>query len=218
MPSSKLIGEIAEMEFHSRCARLGLRSTRGIGEFYPYDAIVDNGHSCLRVQVKATEDLGCKGLYQVHSGHSVYGRGIVAYEEGKIDFFASYLFRVNTWYIVPLSATARRLCVTLYAPYRRHKGKYSQYFEAWRPLKKRKPCPFCLQASADPDYPDPDNPPNPASPDYPSPEQAAANQIAAGQIAAEKTEPTPILPAYPAPRTECGLHANGWTFRAEVED
>ena len=145
----KLIGEIAELEFHSRCARLGLRSTRGIGESYPYDAIVDNRHSMLRVQIKGTVDLGCNGLFQVHCGHSVYGKGIVPYEEGEIDLFAFYLLHINTWYFAPLSATDRRLSVTLYAPDRRHEGKYAQYFEAWHLLEMRKPCPICRQTHPD---------------------------------------------------------------------
>ncbi len=152
MPTPKLLGEMAEMEFLAHCARLGLRVSRPFGDSYPYDAIVDNGHTCWRLQVKSSDKLGRNGLYQVHSGHSVYGNKIQPYNESEVDFFAFYLFRVHTWYIIPLSAIGRRLSVTLYAPYRRHKGIYSQYFEAWRLLKQPRPCTCTIHACADPAY------------------------------------------------------------------
>jgi len=41
---------------------------------------------------------------------------------------------------MPRRAIGTRLSVTLYAPYRRHKGLYSKYFEAWRLLKQPRPC------------------------------------------------------------------------------
>jgi hypothetical protein len=63
---------------------------------------------------------------------------------------AFYLFRLHTWYIIPLSAIGRRLSVTLCA--RRHKGIYSPYFEAWRLLKLPRPCTCTIHACADPDY------------------------------------------------------------------
>src|SRR5882762_3256389 len=140
MPTPKLLGELAEMTFHTRCAQLGLRVATPYGDSYPYDSIVDNRHTCWRVQVKSTDKLGRNGLYQVHSGHAVYGNKIQPYHEPDIDFFAFYLFRVNTWYIIPRNTIGTRLSVTLYAPYRRHKGIYSQYFEAWRLLKQPRPC------------------------------------------------------------------------------
>ena len=55
----------------------------------------------------------------------------------------------NTWYIVPIAAVGRRTTVTLYGPERRHEGVFAEYYEAWHLLKARRPCAFCLQASAE---------------------------------------------------------------------
>jgi hypothetical protein len=152
MPTPKLLGEMAEMEFLAHCARLGFRVSRPFGDSYPYDVIVDNQRTCWRVQVKFTATRGRNGLYQVHSSRSICVSQTKYYPESEIDFMAFYLVRVKTWYIVPIHALRRRLTVTLYAPYCRHRGIYSQYFEAWRLLKQPRPCTCTIHACADPAY------------------------------------------------------------------
>ena len=144
----KLRGERAELIFMLAASGRGLRISKPLGESYPYDVIVDNGHTCWRVQVKSNNQIADNGRYQVHATRAGQEK---SYRKRDVDFLAFYLFRPKTWYIIPQSKIGRRFWVTLYAPGRRECGMFSQYFEAWHLLKQPKPCSLCLQPCADPD-------------------------------------------------------------------
>ena len=57
----KLRGEIAEMAFLLKTARLGLCVSKPYGDSYAYDFIVDTGTRLWRVQVKSTHQPRGKG-------------------------------------------------------------------------------------------------------------------------------------------------------------
>ena len=146
----KAVGDIAEMIFHLGASTHGLFCSHPFGGSRPYDAIVDNGHTLWRIQVKSSCKKGRNGLYQIHSGRALPGRK--SYSRFAIDFFAFYIVRENAWYIVPVAEVRGRLAVTLYSPARRHCGLYAQYYEAWHLLHQPRPCSctLTLEACADP--------------------------------------------------------------------
>lgn len=149
MIQPKMRGDTAEILFLLWAASLGLRVSKPYGDSYPYDSIVDNGHTCYKVQIKSSNRAGVRGLYQVNANRTGKHR---AYRPSEVDFLACYIFRTKTWYIIPQSAIGRRSSVILYGPSRRECGMFAAYFEAWHLLKEPRPCGFCLQACADTEW------------------------------------------------------------------
>ncbi len=72
MPTRSQQGDIAETEFLARAPpKRGSRSAAPYGNSCRYDAILDNGIDCCRVQVKSTSYQVRKGVYFVRFGRSL---------------------------------------------------------------------------------------------------------------------------------------------------
>lgn len=140
-------GNISEMLFKVEATKRGFQMCEPICDIYRYDNVVQSGHTFWRLQVKSTDNQRGEDVFQANSGH---GRGKrTRYRKSEIDFVAFHIIPTNTWYIVPLAALRGRTCVTLYGPERRHEGMFAEYYEAWHLLRERRPCTFCLHASAE---------------------------------------------------------------------
>jgi len=70
MPTRSQRGDIAETEFQAQATRAGFQVSRPFGNSCRYDAIVDNGLTCHRTQVKSTTYQIRKGVYFVRAGRS----------------------------------------------------------------------------------------------------------------------------------------------------
>jgi len=133
--STKTRGELSQLTFLYRAAHQGLMVSEPYGDNLRYDAIVDNGHRLRRVQIKSSGKEISPGRYHVNCGRRL-GLSAVPYTRGEVDLMAVHLHREDVMYILPYSAFAGKVSLTLLAPNRPGKSPYSRYLEAWHLLKK----------------------------------------------------------------------------------
>jgi hypothetical protein len=98
----KLRGEIAEMAFLLKAARLGLCVSKPYGDSYSYDFVVDSGTRFWRVQVKSTHQPHGYG-YSLTVQH-FKSQGSPHYTPEEIDMLVGYVVPADAWYILPLDA------------------------------------------------------------------------------------------------------------------
>ena len=129
----KLRGEIAEMAFLLKTARLGLCVSKPYGDSYSYDFVVDSGTRFWRVQVKSTHQPRGKG-YSLTVQH-FKSQGSPHYTPEEIDMLVGYVVPADAWYILPLAAFLPRRQLRLYPNGgRRGSGRFEAYKEAWHLL------------------------------------------------------------------------------------
>jgi len=104
------IGAEGEAAFQLRAMREGLKVCRPFEPAEGYDAIVDNGRRCWKVQVKSTETRQRKKSYSVSCGR---GKRKEAYRESEVDFLAIHVIPEETWFIVPIEVVAGRVRMTV---------------------------------------------------------------------------------------------------------
>ena len=151
-PAPKVSGEITELAFTLKAARLRFGVSHPFGDSERYDVILDCHRDHLfqtdpystfldprarprliRVQVKATAHL-LFGQYHVTIQRKVNGRA-VPYLPGEIDFFAVYIIPEDTWYIIPLAATRGKTSLLFRRRRDPKPGLYDAYREAWHLLR-----------------------------------------------------------------------------------
>jgi len=119
----KLQGELVELRFLIRAAKLGLCVAKPWGDSAPYDFLVESGGAIFRVQVKSTRFRHARTKAFV----CVTRRQGKPYSSKEVDFIAAYVVPDDAWYIIPISAARRE--VSLNPRFRRN--KYRRYREAW---------------------------------------------------------------------------------------
>ena len=83
-------GLSAELLFSSECIRRNLIVCYPIGDRAPYDIIVDNGNTTIKVQIKSTNNPRCEVRSRAHKGSS------------RFDCVKVYaIYWNNLWVIIP---------------------------------------------------------------------------------------------------------------------
>ncbi len=133
--TTKLRGELAELEFLLKATHLGFIVAKPYGDSRRYDFIVDSGKFRWRVQVKCSTSL-LNGLYRFNA-HRRTTRGVVPYDPSEVDFMAAYVMPENAWFIIPITVACLRTSL-LICPrhWPRDDRRYSHYREAWHLLRQ----------------------------------------------------------------------------------
>ena len=123
---AKRQGELAELVFAERAAKLGWRVSKPYGESSAYDFVVDVNGKMRRVQVKS---VGTErdGSYRIGSGSGHSSKR--AYTRREIDVLAAYVIPEDAWYLIPVEYCAVKsihLC-----PHRGSRRKFERFREAW---------------------------------------------------------------------------------------
>ena len=104
-----------------------------LGDYLPYDLIVDSGQELLRIQVKSTTvpetDKPNKYGFTLKSGANGS-----AYNADSIDFFALVILPLYTIYIVPQSALSEKVKAYAYPENPNLAGTLERYRENWELL------------------------------------------------------------------------------------
>lgn len=132
MSNSRMNGEIAEMAFLLKASKLGLNVSRPVPTL-SYDFIIDCGQKLCRVQVKCTnqDEKGRNGYpIIIKRGNKNNIRG---YTKKDCDFFAFYIAKLDTWYIIPVDEI-EGLKIGLRPDSKT--SKYNTFKEAWQLLRK----------------------------------------------------------------------------------
>jgi hypothetical protein len=152
-PAPKVSGEITELAFTLKAARLRFGVSHPFGDSERYDVILDCHRDHLfqtdpystfldprarprliRVQVKATAHL-LFGQYHVTIQRKVNGRA-VPYKLSEVDFIAAYVIPEDSWFIIPLPHILGVTSLLLSPKNRRRPGPYDRYREAWHLLQE----------------------------------------------------------------------------------
>lgn len=139
--NTKRRGELAELAFTLKAARLGFAVAKPYGDSERYDFILEARRSASRplsrVQVKCSAQL-LNGMYRVNAHRRLAGRA-VPYLPAEVDFLAAYILPEDTWYILPLAATRGVTSLLFRQKSDQRPGLYDTYREAWHLLEKADP-------------------------------------------------------------------------------
>jgi hypothetical protein len=129
-PPHKRQGEVAELAFMHKAAKLGFGVTKPYGDSERYDFILDSGRHLWRVQVKSTQAMS-DNAYCLNTHHSV-ARHKGTYNAEQVDFLVAYVVPRDVWYVIPVHAVGSHLAIRLF-PHRTPKrgGQFERYREAW---------------------------------------------------------------------------------------
>jgi hypothetical protein len=138
-------GELSELLFSVEASKLGFNVSLPISTNSKYDAVVDNGKTLIRVQIKSVAVENKSGKYTVNVCYGNTKK--VNYTTEEADFFAILIIPKATWYIIPVSEISTFTIqvdpsITLGnhgdLKYERYRSKWSQ-LKTWnRPITKTK--------------------------------------------------------------------------------
>lgn len=152
-PHHKRRGEIAELAFMHKAARMGLIVSKPHGESAPFDLVVIGGRKLSRIQLKAaTKFVRGKNHYSITTWWS-RGR-IRSYTTREIDFLVAYAEPEDAWYIFPPRIFRGRKSLTLPRSGWKGKSLFRPYRDRWDLLFDGPNSSLNLLASADPLFAD----------------------------------------------------------------
>ena len=133
-PTPKRQGELAELCFAHRAARLGLVVSKPYGDCAPYDFVVDGAGNLRRVQVKSVS-VPDRSAYRVSAGHG--GSSKLGYTRNEVDVLAVYVIPADAWYLIPIEELAARRTIRLAPDVPHSRRRFEPYRERWRILGAR---------------------------------------------------------------------------------
>jgi hypothetical protein len=131
MKSNKIVGTLYEKMFAVEALSRGLSLSDTVGDYLPYDCIVDNGRELLRIQVKGTRSKQASG-YKVTVAKGNSRNGKVARDLDAFDYIACVVVADGNsyWYIVPEKIIEKKMSMKFFLnPL--SKGKYEKYKHGW---------------------------------------------------------------------------------------
>jgi hypothetical protein len=136
---TKLKADIAESATITALLKRGFRVLKPVGDRLPYDLALDVNGKLLRIQVKSAWYYN--GSYTVDTRRTKTNRKRMVrarYNDSDFDFAILYLDRVNTFYVMPISAfSAYKSGISLVeTDKRQRKPGSAQYRERWDLLSK----------------------------------------------------------------------------------
>lgn len=111
-------GKAAEYLFAFELLDRGIIPNWPSSQMMPYDMIADTGIKNFKVQVKSSEQLR-PNLKLSHGKNS--------YKREDFDFLALYLYKHNTWYLIPSHCLKRKLRINPDAVL----SPWTKYKDAW---------------------------------------------------------------------------------------
>tara|TARA_R110000751_G_scaffold86430_1_gene172084 strand:+ start:504 stop:926 length:423 start_codon:yes stop_codon:yes gene_type:complete len=130
MKNTKRRGSQYEALFASQALKRGLDVLEPVGDYMPYDLMVQNTDGRIqRVQVKGTRTpiKGKPGYKVIAASGNVTKTPI---SPDKVDVLAAYLEPHDCWYLIPLRKVNGGVSVYL-NPHSKVNGKYEVWKEAW---------------------------------------------------------------------------------------
>lgn len=127
-------GALAEYRFISTAISLNLNVLTPAVEGYAYDVVIDNGKRFYRVQVKyAARSKRNASIFSVmaHRRSSSLNPTYKPYTAEEVDFFAVYIWFIDTFFIIPFNAVqGNSINLNLSSP----TNKFNAYKNNWKPL------------------------------------------------------------------------------------
>ena len=130
MKNTKRRGSQYEAAFVTQSLKRGLDILEPVGDYMPYDLMVQNGDGrILRVQVKGTNSpVKGKPGYKIIAASGSTTKTPINPEE--VDVLAAYIEPEDVWYLIPLRKIAGGVSIYL-NPNTKQNGRYEVWKEAW---------------------------------------------------------------------------------------
>jgi len=131
MNYNKRAGSLYEQMFITEAMFRGIDISTTIGDYSPYDCIIDNGKKLLRIQVKGTASPQRSGYkVTVAKGNSMGQK--IPRGPNCFDYLAAVVMTGadSHWYIVPESKIANQMSVKFF-PSPLSKAKFEKYKHGW---------------------------------------------------------------------------------------
>jgi hypothetical protein len=132
--TTKRRGELSELEFTFKAARMGFGVAKPYRDSERYDFILDAGQRLWRIQVKSTTTV-LNGRYHVNS-HRCTNGSVVAYAPSEIDFLVADIIPEDAWFILPIQAILTRTSLLFCFKDDPKGGLYGAYREAWDLMRR----------------------------------------------------------------------------------
>tara|TARA_R110002096_G_scaffold189462_3_gene370117 strand:+ start:866 stop:1291 length:426 start_codon:yes stop_codon:yes gene_type:complete len=139
--NSRNKGALAEYRFLSYAISLDLKVLMPAVEGYAYDLVVDNGKRFFKIQVKyAGRDKRHPNTFRVMAHRRITnGKNLKSnelyrnYHATEVDFFAVYIWNIDTFYIIPHKEVLRS-SITLNLRSKNNNNKYEAFRNNWKQL------------------------------------------------------------------------------------
>jgi hypothetical protein len=121
--NAKKQGAIAEQMFATQAMRRGFGVSLPLGDYLPYDVILDNDGILFRIQVKSTT------FKEYEAYHFKIGNGQKSkelYSADDLDVFALNIFGSRDFFIIPHQHIGMHKSVRCNI-----NGKYGEYYNNW---------------------------------------------------------------------------------------
>ena len=121
--NAKKQGAIAEQMFATQAMRRGFGVSLPLGDYLPYDVILDNDGILFRVQVKSTT------FKEYEAYHFKIGNGQKSkelYSADDLDVFALNIFGSRDFFIIPHQHVGMHKSIRC-----NMNGKYGDYYNNW---------------------------------------------------------------------------------------
>lgn len=131
MRSNKAVGTLYEKMFAVEALSRGLSLSDTVGDYLPYDCIVDNGRELLRIQVKGTRAKQASGYKVTVAKGNSHGEKVLR-DADSFDYIACVVMADGNahWYIVPEKIIESKMSMKFFLnPL--SKGKYEKYKHGW---------------------------------------------------------------------------------------
>lgn len=129
--NNKRMGTLYEQMFTTEALKRGLDISNTVGDYSPYDFIIDNGRKLIRIQVKGTQAPQKSGYkITVAKGNSMNEK--VARDPDSFDFIAAVVMAEGDahWYIIPEDEIGAKLSIKLFVN-PKSKAKYEKFKHGW---------------------------------------------------------------------------------------
>lgn len=133
---SKSTGDIGELAFILKAKIHGLITLTPFSSITPYDVMIDNGRTSLKIQVKTTKMIGIQNgkrradTYKINVGHGK--KSTETYCDSPIDFFAIYILPIDKFFIIPKEEIKVK---TIHLFPEKNSHRFTKYLEQWDLLK-----------------------------------------------------------------------------------
>ncbi len=130
MSNTKRRGSQYEAAFVTQALKRGLDILEPVGDYMPYDLMVQNADGRIqRVQVKGTNSrVKGKPGYKIIAASGSTTKTPINPEE--VDVLAAYVEPEDTWYVIPVVKLKGNVSVYL-NPKTKRNGRYEVWREAW---------------------------------------------------------------------------------------
>ena len=131
MSINKKAGTLYEQIFICEALQKGLNVSVPIGDYLPYDLVIDNGKKLQRIQVKGTSHKQSSGYkVTIGKGNSLSRKKVR--DKDSFDILAIVVMENGNrhWYLIPERSIGNIISLKVF-PNPESKGKYEKYKHGW---------------------------------------------------------------------------------------